>query len=159
MASFSLDGIVADIAVHAFRTGSTRLESGARRSAVEQFLAENRMLLIWEKLRDGALDARPHGGDARAGRDPAQRTSRFVDRLAGGRSVLVITSRATEEWLGDVCRIEVGGLTVDEAIEYAEDLLDPLPHAAIRRTTRSFAGLQEWLGGHPLSMRLDPATS
>ena len=50
VASFSLDGIVADIAVHAFGTGSARLENGARRSAVEQFLAENRMLLIWDNF-------------------------------------------------------------------------------------------------------------
>jgi tetratricopeptide (TPR) repeat protein len=153
-ASSGLDVIVADIALHVWGPPSAKLDNGARATAVEQALAENRMLLIWENFE--TVHSMPDVTGATPMADATQRGEfrAFVDRLAGGRSTLVITSRASEEWLGDVQRVEVGGLTVDEAIEYAEDLLDPLPRAASRLASRSYADLQEWLGGHPLSMRL-----
>ena len=68
--------------------------------------------------------------------------------------MLLITSRSTEDWLGDIRRISLGGLPSQEAAEYAEDLLKPYPQARARRSKRSYAELVEWLDGHPLSMRL-----
>jgi len=67
---------------------------------------------------------------------------------------VIITSRAPEDWLGQVRRIEVGGLNRAEAAEYAGFLLDPFPAARERRERRSFGELLEWLDGHPLAMRL-----
>jgi hypothetical protein len=84
-----------------------------------------------------------------------ERLKRFVGQLAlGGRSAIVITSRSPERWLGDVRRIAVGGLASDEAIEYADQILAAYPTAAPRRARPAFAGLLQWLDGHPLSMRL-----
>ena len=39
-------------------------------------------------------------------------------------------------------------------MQYAGQLLEPFPAAAVRRTRRAFGELLEWLDGHPLSMRL-----
>ena len=69
-------------------------------------------------------------------------------------SVVMITSRAREGWLGQVRRIDVGGLNRAEAAEYAGYLLAPFPAAQERRERRSFGDLLEWLDGHPLAMRL-----
>jgi tetratricopeptide (TPR) repeat protein len=51
-------------------------------------------------------------------------------------------------------RIPVDGLTLDEAIEYADNLLAAYPGAAPRRAKRAFAELMEWFDGHPLGMRV-----
>ena len=67
---------------------------------------------------------------------------------------MVITSRAREDWLGEVRRITVGGLNRAEAAEYAGLLLAPFPAAQRRRERRSFGELLDWLDGHPLAMRL-----
>ena len=69
-------------------------------------------------------------------------------------SAVIITSRAQEGWLGQVRRIEVGGLNRAEAAEYAGHLLAPFPAARARRERRSFGELLDWLDGHPLAMRL-----
>ncbi|MFD0466937.1 tetratricopeptide repeat protein [Nonomuraea thailandensis] len=67
---------------------------------------------------------------------------------------VLITSRNPEEWLGDLRRVEVDGLSADEAVLYADHLLEPFPEAGRRRESPAFAELMEWLDGHPLSMRL-----
>ena len=69
-------------------------------------------------------------------------------------STVIITSRTREDWLGEVRRIEVGGLNRAEAAQYAGYLLAPFPAARQRRDQRSFGELLEWLDGHPLAMRL-----
>ena len=68
--------------------------------------------------------------------------------------MVIITSRAREDWLGEVRRIAVGGLNRAEAAEYAGLLLAPFPAARPRRERPSFGELLDWLDGHPLAMRL-----
>jgi tetratricopeptide (TPR) repeat protein len=48
----------------------------------------------------------------------------------------------------------VGGLTPQEATQYAGGLLAAYPAAGPRRANRAFGELMQWLDGHPLSMRL-----
>ena len=102
-------------------------------------------------------------------RPGCQQLRGFVHKLAaGGRSAVLVTSRAEETWLDDggapgpgdaaapvrLRRIRVAGLPLEEATEYAGDLLAPYPAAAPRRANRAFGELMQWLDGHPLSMRL-----
>jgi hypothetical protein len=70
------------------------------------------------------------------------------------QSVVLVTSRAAEAWLGQVRRIAVSGLNRAEAAQYATHLLAAYPAAQGRREYRSFGDLLDWLNGHPLSMRL-----
>ena len=88
-------------------------------------------------------------------RRAAAQLREFLDWVRDhSRSVVIITSRAQEDWLGQVRRIAVGGLNRAEAAEYAGYLLAPFPAAQARRERRSFGELLEWLDGHPLAMRL-----
>jgi hypothetical protein len=70
-----------------------------------------------------------------------------------GKSGVILTSRTPEDWLGDVRRLELGGLLPGEAAEMAEDVLRPYPAARAKRQERAFAELMAWLDGHPLSLR------
>ena len=52
----------------------------------------------------------------------------FLETLAGrGRSAVLITSRTSEDWLGGIRRIAVGGLAWHEATGYAGELAGALP--------------------------------
>ncbi|HEU4421263.1 MAG TPA: CHAT domain-containing protein, partial [Pilimelia sp.] len=155
VASFGVDGVVAGIGLRVFGTDFARLEAAERRQVVADLLAQRRLLLIWDNFE--SVHAMPDPTGATPPLADAERAElrAFLARVAAGAaSAVLITSRTPETWLGDVRRVEVGGLTPDEAIEYAEELLAPYPHTAARRGQRVFAELMEWLDGHPLSMRL-----
>lgn len=112
-------------------------------------------VLIWDNFE--AVHSMPDPAGATPPLDAAGRDelARFLHQVgAGGRSAVIITSRTEETWLGELRRIPVGGLTPDEAIDYADQVLAPYLAAAPRRTQRAFAELMDWLDGHPLSMRL-----
>ncbi|MFJ4091341.1 tetratricopeptide repeat protein [Kitasatospora sp. NPDC089913] len=134
------------------------LPPAERRTAVEQALATRRLLLIWDGVDSPA--AEPGAADEeRAG------LRALLDLVARqGRSTVLLTSRTREDWLGAAAlRIEVPGLDPGETVEYAERLLGPStdapatpgsPDTVRRRGLRVFGELLEWLGGHPLAMRL-----
>jgi len=64
----------------------------------------------------------------------------FLETLAvRGRSAALITSRTSEDWLGGIRRIAVGGLASHEAAGYAGELLAPCPAAALRTRRGKFA--------------------
>jgi tetratricopeptide (TPR) repeat protein len=155
VASFGLDGIITEIGLAVFGPDFARLDPGERGRVVEQVLAERRLLLIWDNFETVRSMPDPDGATPRLGEAGCDELKAFASALAaGGRSALIITSRASEDWLGPVRRIRVGGLASEEAAEYAGDLLAPYPSAAPRRARRAFAELLEALDGHPLSMRL-----
>ena len=147
-ATFGLDGVVNEIGRRVFGTEFDRLEPAERRTVVEKVLMEHRALLIWdnfESVHSMLAGKMPVPGDLKD----------FLARLgARGRSAVLITSRSHEPWLGEIRRVQVGGLNPREADEYASYLLDPYPATRPRRAVRAFGELLEWLDGHPLSMRL-----
>ena len=155
VASFGLDGVITGIGLALFGTDFARLEAPERLAAVKRLLGQYRGLLVWDNFESVAEMPDPAGATP-----PLDETGRaqLRDFLHWVRdhssSAVLITSRAREDWLGDVRRIPVGGLNRAEAAEYAGLLLAPFS-AAQRRTERpSFGGLLDWLGGHPLAMRL-----
>ena len=157
VASFGLDGMIAETGLQVFGTDFARLHRAERLQVVERLLAERRLLLIWDNFE--ALASMPDPADATL---PPNESGRreikdFLARIARNRnckSTVIITSRTAEDWLGDVRRIKVGGLAREEAAQYAEELLVTYPAAAPRRKRRAFGELLEWLDGHPLSMRV-----
>jgi len=63
----------------------------------------------------------------------------FLETLAGpGRSAVLITSRTSEDWLGGIRRIAVGGLASHEVTGYEGELL--APPARRRRSGRDERG-------------------
>ncbi|MFI1971934.1 CHAT domain-containing tetratricopeptide repeat protein [Streptomyces cinnamoneus] len=155
VASFGLDGVVAQIGLRVFGADFARQPPDVRRELVRDLLREHRLLMVWDNFESVA--SMP---DPAAATPPLDDTGRgelkdfLAEVAAGGRSVILVTSRTPEHWLGDLRRVAVGGLSPDEAVEYADHVLRPFPAAAPRRADRAFAELLEWLHGHPLSMRL-----
>jgi tetratricopeptide (TPR) repeat protein len=155
MASFGLDRVITQIGLRVIGSEFAYLESAEQRAIVERLLATRRMLLIWDNFETVRSMPDPTGVIRPVDGAGCAELQDFLTRLAGaGHSTVIITSRTPEDWLGDICRIPVGGLASHEAAEYAEELLLPYPAAGPRRATRVFGELMEWLGGHPLSMRL-----
>ncbi|HEV2809892.1 MAG TPA: tetratricopeptide repeat protein [Acidimicrobiales bacterium] len=155
VASFGLDGVVANIGLRVFGADFARLEAGQRRGVVERLLAERRLLLVWDNFESVFTMPDPEGATPALDEAGRQELREFLGRLAGGgESSVIITTRTKEAWLGEVRRIPVGGLDDDEAIEYANNLLAPFPDAGPQRATPAFGELLRWLDGHPLSMRL-----
>ena len=158
LASFGLDGVINEIGLQLFGpdfVGKTR-DAAQRVELLLQVLRERRMLLIWDNFESVCEPARPERGDAAAGCGGTAPDAGLPGRLAreGGQSTVLITSRTEEAWLGEVRRVELGGLTPAEAAEMAEDVLQPYAVGRQRRQEREFAELLEWLDGHPLSLRL-----
>ncbi len=156
--SFGLDGAVTAIGLSLFgpdfiaRAGSI----DARKQIIIEVLRSRKILLIWDNFE--TVRTLPDGSGTTPPLDAKEQLKLrdFLNDLArlGGRSGVVITSRTTEEWLGDVRRVELGGLSAHEAAEMAEDVLKPYPNGRARRRERAFAELLEWLDGHPLSIRV-----
>jgi tetratricopeptide (TPR) repeat protein len=155
VASFGLGGVITDFGLDLFGADFALLEPPQQLEEVKKVLAEHRALLVWDNFESVA--ELPDPARATPPLDEAGRTAlrEFLDWIREhSRSVVIITSRATEAWLGQARRIGVGGLNRAEAAQYAKYLLEPLPATRPRRERRSFGELLEWLDGHPLAMRL-----
>jgi tetratricopeptide (TPR) repeat protein len=155
VASFGLDGIVAQVGLHCFGPDFAQLDADGRRKAVERVLQEHRLLLIWDNFESVHSMPAPATATPPLTDEECDRIRDFLQLLArSGRSAVIVTSRSDEAWLGDLRRIELGGLTPDEAIEYADQCLAAYPSTIARRARPAFAELLQHLDGHPLSMRL-----
>jgi tetratricopeptide (TPR) repeat protein len=155
VASFGLDGVISAIGLHVFGADFARQDPPVRKTLVHQLLQEHRVLVVWDNFE--SVCSMPDPTSATPPLDTVARDElrEFLHTVAaGGRSAVLVTSRAPETWLGELRRIELGGLTRGEAVQYADQVLHPFPAAAPRRASRAFAELLDWLDGHPLSMRL-----
>lgn len=158
LASFGLDGVLSEIGLRLYGAEfALRTRDAAQReAALLKVLREHRLLLIWDNFESVHSLPDPHGATPPVDAAECERMQRFLMalRAEGGQSAVLITSRSEEGWLGDVRRVELDGLTLSEAVEMAEDVLQPYPRGRQRRQESEFAELLEWLGGHPLSLRV-----
>jgi tetratricopeptide (TPR) repeat protein len=150
--SLGLDGAILETGIRLYGSEFALKDPGARRDLVLERMRAHRLLLVWDNFESVATMP----GDVTSPLDESARTELkdFLHEAAHGQSTILVTSRTPEGWLGDVRRLTIGGLLPQEAVEYADQILAPVPAAAARRTDRSLAELLEWLDGHPLSMRL-----
>jgi tetratricopeptide (TPR) repeat protein len=155
VASFGLDGVITAIGLNVFGTDFARLDGAERLDAVKQLLDQYRGLLVWDNFESVAEMPDPAGATPPLDEAGRVRLREFLHWVRDhSASTVIITSRAREDWLGQVRRIEVGGLNRAEAARFAGRLLAPYPAAQQRRERPSFGQLLEWLDGHPLAMRL-----
>jgi tetratricopeptide (TPR) repeat protein len=150
--SLGLDGAILEVGLCLYGSEFALKDPGARRDLVLEQMRAHRLLLVWDNFESVATMP----GDVTSPLDESARAELkdFLHEAAQGQSTILVTSRTPESWLGEVRRLAVGGMLPHEVVEYADQLLTPFPAAAARRADRSFAGLLEWLDGHPLSMRL-----
>src|SRR5262249_27423938 len=126
-----------------------------RLDAVQQLLARYRVLLVWDNFESAREMPDPAGATPPLDEAGCAQLRELLEWVrVHSRSVVLITSRAREGWLGQGRRIQGGGLNRAEAVQYASYLLAPFPAAQQRRKRRSFGDLLEWLDGHPLAIRL-----
>ena len=155
VATFGLDGVITSLGLAVFGTEFARLDPPERLARVKRLLAEYRAVLVWDNFESVREMPDPAGATPPLDAAGCGQLREFLDWVRDqSRSVVIVTSRAGEGWLGEVGRIGVGGLNRAEAAEYAGFLLAPFPVARERRERRSFGELLEWLDGHPLAMRL-----
>jgi tetratricopeptide (TPR) repeat protein len=131
--------------------GSLPLEK--KLATLAETLRENRLLIVWDNFESAAGIA----GTAVSANMPQEDRSLlavFLDRLRGGETKVIITSRSREDWLGPQRRylLELGGMDREERWEYCEVVLRDLG-LTIDREDRGLAALMDQLGGHPLAMR------
>jgi len=155
VASFGLDGVITAFGLQVFGTDFALLDLAQRLAAIKELLGQYRALLLWDNFESVAEMPDPAGATPPLDAAGRAQLREFLDWVrVHSKSVVIITSRAREDWLGEVRRIAVGGLNRAEAAEYAGYLLAPFPAAGQKRERRSFGELLDWLDGHPLSMRL-----
>jgi tetratricopeptide (TPR) repeat protein len=157
LASFGLDGVVSEIGLQLFGPDFIGRTSGPeeRRQIVLTLLRERRLLLIWDNFESIYSLADPSRSSPSLDETERAVMRAFLQALAqDAKSGVIITSRSPEEWLGDVRRMPLSGLTAAEAAEMAAGLLAPYPTARQRMGERTFGELMGWLDGHPLSLRL-----
>lgn len=156
IASFGLDGVIASAGLRLFGSDFARFNAEQRVQAVLKALRKYRLLLIWDNFE--TVHSQPDPGQLTPPlNEPQMATvqSFLAEVMKESRGGVIITSRAPEDWLGEaVHRLKVGGLEPQDANEFAEALLAPLPRAREQRKDPAYAELLEVLAGHPLSLRL-----
>ena len=155
LATFGLDGVITALGLAVVGLQFARLGPVQRLDAVKQLLTDYRWLLVWDNFETVHDMPDPDGATPPLDEAGRGQLREFLEWIRDhSRSAVIITSRARDDWLGQVRRIDVGGLNRQEAAEYADYLLAPYPAAQARREGRAFGDLLEWLDGHPLAMRL-----
>src|SRR5579871_3992028 len=123
-----------------FRLEKNKLE------VLGEALGQLRVMMVWDNFESAVqnLKAEDRG-----------ELGRFLDRIRGLRSKVIVTSRSPEQWLGPSRRIEVElrGLEREERWEYCETILENLG-LKVNRDDPGLSELMAQLAGHPLAMRV-----
>ena len=144
VASFGLDGVITEIGLDVLGAGFGRLDPPQRLEAVKRHLGQYRALLVWDNFESVREMPDPTGATPPLEEAGCAALKGFLEWVRDQSvSTVIITSRAREDWLGQVRRIGVGGLNRAEAVQYVDYLLASFPAARRRRERRSFAGLRE----------------
>ena len=149
-----------DKALHEVGTSLAGLEFGdlsarARRAWLLQYLREHRTLLVWDGIEN--LAGFPNAGTGLLEAEGLVEINEFLDELGadGGLSrVLLVSRRATEEWLSAPHGSYVlHGLVGQDRIEFATRLMEEC-NVDPARLGDEFSELLNLLKGHPLAMEL-----
>ncbi|HLN26349.1 MAG TPA: tetratricopeptide repeat protein [Gemmataceae bacterium] len=122
-------------------------------NALGKAFCENRFVIVWDNFE--VAQGIP-GTHVTANLSPEDREllARFLDKLRGGATKVIITSRSPEHWLGSQRRflLPLGGLEGEERWEYCTAILRDLGKT-VNRDDRDLVELMQMLDGHPLAMR------
>jgi tetratricopeptide (TPR) repeat protein len=132
--------------------GSAPLEQ--RFEALVTRLRETRLFIVWDNF-EVVKGIEGTAITANLTQEDRDLLKRLVERLRGGQTKILITSRADEAWLGGPTyyyTLPLGGLDGDERWEYCEAVVQDLG-LSVKRDDPEWKKLMDLLGGHTLSMR------
>ena len=131
VASFGLDGVITGIGLAVFGADFARLDPPQRLDAVKRLLAQYRVLLVWDNFESVREMPDPAGATPPLDEAGCAALRGFLEWVRDhSRSAVIITSRAQEDWLGQVRRIAVGGLNRAEAAAVRRLPARPVPGRA-----------------------------
>ena len=121
--------------------------------ALAQVLRENRIVIVWDNFEVVAGIPGTYV-TANLSKEDRGLLQKRLQKIRGGRSKIIITSRSEEEWLKiQRIKISIGGLIGEEMWEYCDTILDNLG-LSVDRTDKDQVELMKLLNGHPLAMRV-----
>ena len=125
-----------------------------RIDALAKFLRENRFLIVWDNF-ESASGIEETSVTANLSQQDRDWLRRFLEKLRGGASKVIITSRSPENWLShqDCYRLRLRGLDGEERWEYCQAVLRDL-RLSVNREDSGQVKLMNFLRGHPLAMRM-----
>jgi tetratricopeptide (TPR) repeat protein len=149
----SAEYVFNQIGIPLFGANFGSLPPGERLKVLTQALRQNRFLIVWDNFESAAGIA----GTAVSANLPVEDRgllAEFLNRLRGGETKVLITSRSSEDWLGPEKRflLPIGGFDGEERWEYCEAVLRNLG-LMIDRKDKNLVELMDLLMGHPLAMR------
>ncbi|MBE9033125.1 tetratricopeptide repeat protein, partial [filamentous cyanobacterium LEGE 11480] len=123
-----------------------------QRGAVEQYLQQNRCLLIWDNFEP--VNGFPAGNPPLLNEAERADLKSFLKALRGGQSWVLITSRREEAWLD--CGYQLLNLAGFNQLDAAEFAAQVLAQAGVDRSKLSsdYVALLKLLGGHPFALRV-----
>ncbi len=121
--------------------------------ALSAAFKENRFVIVWDNF-EVAKGIAGTSVTANLTDEDRELLLTFLKKLRGGKTKVIITSRSTEEWLGNENRflLTIGGLEGDERWDYCEVVLRD-QGLKVDRTDSDMIELMDLLGGHTLAMR------
>ncbi|MFB3131615.1 MAG: hypothetical protein ACE10K_03750, partial [Rhodothermales bacterium] len=115
---------------------------------------ENPFVIVWDNFEWArGIEGTPM--EPKLNEADRQVLRRLLQKLRGGKTKVLITSRSTEEWLGRENRFKLplGGLHGEERWVYCTEILRDLGKT-VDRTDADLVRLMDLLDGHPLAMRV-----
>jgi tetratricopeptide (TPR) repeat protein len=140
--------VVNDLALSIFGTDALAAPLEAKLQAVAGALREQRGVLVWDDLE--SVSGIPGASRGPSAVDRACLKG-LLEKLRGGPTKVLMTSRAEEEWLGGENRLRLEGLRGEERWELCRAILGARGLAADREDA-DLAALVDALDGHPLAM-------
>ena len=129
-------------------------EMGQKIDKLADHFKKSRFLIVWDNFEVvRGIPGTPVAATL-SGEDQALLKT-FLAKLRDGQTKVIITSRSDEEWLETTNRYEIplGGLQGEERWDYCEVILRDLG-LTIDRKDADLVKLMDFLGGHPLAMRV-----
>ncbi len=136
-----------------FGSGFLQAKTDEKLEALVGALRANQFVIVWDNFEvvagiDGTYIKPTMPSEDR------QILKTLLERIRGGKSKVIITSRSNEDWLGiERQKISIGGLRGEERWEYCDKILGDLG-IEIDRTDKGLVQLMKLLDGHPLAMRV-----
>ena len=157
VATFGLDGLVSAVGLRLLGPDFIGKTGGKaeQQALLLQILKQHRIVLVLDNFETVRSMPDPTGATPSLDEAASAELKAFFTTIhEGAESLVLITSRSEEDWLGEINRLTIGGLDAAEVHEFADDLLAGKPDAQQRRQDKAFGELLTMLHGHPLSLRL-----